>query len=253
MSIPAGQPSWTDLMTPNATQAQAFYTELFGWQYWQSGEEYGHYAMAHQNGNSVAGIYPSAPGATQPSTWTVYFASDDIKTDARRIRELGGQVIMEPMQVGDQGHMGLFTDPTGATFGLWQAGNHKGAQVTDQHGSVIWVEVNTRDSECALGFYTQLFKADSSPVPGIDYHQLKHGDSGYAGVSGMGENWEAITPAHWVTYFYVTDVDAAARTAGEQGGRVLVEPFDMTYGRMAVLADPAGATFCVMNPQPAGS
>ncbi|UQN10236.1 VOC family protein [Deinococcus sp. QL22] len=252
MTYPAGEPSWTDLATPMPDRSKAFYTTLFGWEYGESSEEYGHYAMAFQGGKLATGLVPLPPGAEMPSAWTVYFASDNIAADAEQIVRLGGQVVMGPMLIGDQGHMGVFSDPTGATFGLWQAGNHQGFEACEGDGSVVWVEINTRDSARALAFYTTLFGADSTPLDGLDYHQLRHGEQGYAGVSGMGENWEAVAGPHWVTYFYVADVDRAAQLAQEQGGKVLVAPFDMSYGRMAVLADPAGATFSVMNPQPAG-
>jgi predicted enzyme related to lactoylglutathione lyase len=44
----------------------------------------------------------------------------------------------------------------------------------------------------------------------------------------------------------VDDADETAAKAHEAGGRVLSEPFDvMDAGRMAVLADPEGAVFCV--------
>ncbi|MBB6097336.1 hypothetical protein HNR42_000750 [Deinobacterium chartae] len=250
MMYPAGQPSWTDLTTPAPEQTQAFYGALFGWQYQHTGDALGNYVIAHHGGKTAAGIMPVPVGSDMPIAWTVYFASDDIAADVQRARELGGQVLMGPEQVGEEGQMALIGDPSGASFGLWQAGAHQGAQTREQPGSVVWVELNTRDSASALAFYTALFRADSEAVDGMDYHQLKHGDQGYAGISGMAENWEAIGISEWLTYFYVPDVDEAARVAEQQGGKVLVAPFDMPYGRMAVLRDPGGASFAVMNPGP---
>lgn len=250
MNYAAGMPMWTDLMTPVTGTARAFYTALFGWTFQDSGPEYGGYTMAYQGGKTAAGIGSTPEGSGMPSVWTVYFASDDLAADASRVRALGGQVMVEPMKVGDQGHMGIFTDPTGAAFGLWQPERHTGAQSRDEEGSVIWVEINTRDSASALAFYTALLGARSEAIPGMDYHQLFMGEQAHAGISGMGENWEAVMPAHWVTYFYTADVDAAATTAEANGGGVLVAPFDMPYGRMAVLADPGGAAFSVMTPAP---
>jgi uncharacterized protein len=253
MEYAAGTPSWTDLMTPTPQRTRDFYAELFGWTYTVAGPEYGYYATALQGAQSVAGITPTPPDTALPSAWTVYFASDDLAADAARVQSLGGAVLAAPMQVGNQGHMGLFTDPTGAAFGLWQALEHRGAQATAGQGVRVWAEVNTHDSARALAFYTGLFGAQSTPLPGLDYHQLHHGalgegEGGYAGVSGNGEQWDAVVPAHWVAYFYVEDVDASAQVAQAQGGRVLVAPFDTPFGCMAVLADPAGATFSVMTP-----
>ncbi len=50
-------------------------------------------------------------------------------------------------------------------------------------------------------------------------------------------------PAHWSVTFAVEDADATAATAEELGGQVVVAPFDAPWVRMAVIADPQGATF----------
>ena len=252
MTYAAGTPSWTDLMTSVPDQSKAFYTALFGWNFGESSAEFGHYAMAFKDGRSAAGIMPAEAGSPMPGAWTVYFASDDLDADAERVWVLGGQVMVAPVQVGDQGKMGVFTDPTGAAFGLWQAGQHQGAESREGEGTVVWVEVNTRDAARAVEFYRALFHADSEPVPGMDYVQLMSGGQGYAGVSEMGEQWEAVAPNHWVTYFYVQSVDEAIRVAEASGGKMLVPAFDTPYGRMAVLADPGGASFSVMTPGPRG-
>ncbi|GGR01175.1 VOC family protein [Deinococcus ruber] len=244
-TYPAGHPSWIDLMTPTPARTHAFYAALFGWTY-EIRPDYGGYAMAHQQGRTAAGIMPMEPDSPMPSAWTVYFDSADIAADAERVTELGGQVMVPPMQVGDQGQMGVFSDPTGAVFGLWQAGNHKGAQATDGEGSLAWVQVNTPDSARASAFYQALFHADGVQVPDMDYRQLQHGGLGYAGVSGMAQ--EGV-PAHWIAYFYASDVDAAVQRAVQNGGTLQGEVLDTPFGRMALLADPAGASFWVMNPQ----
>ena len=59
-------------------------------------------------------------------------------------------------------------------------------------------------------------------------------------------------PNHWHVYFDVADADAAAAKAAELGGAVMVEPFDMPVGRIAVISDPQGAVFSIIKsaPQP---
>jgi hypothetical protein len=53
-------------------------------------------------------------------------------------------------------------------------------------------------------------------------------------------------PPHWNSYVAVENADAAAAKAKQLGGTLLAEPFDvMDVGRMAVIQDPTGATFCV--------
>jgi hypothetical protein len=57
-------------------------------------------------------------------------------------------------------------------------------------------------------------------------------------------------PAAWVAYFAVADTDATVAKATELGGSVIAPPFDMPYGRMAVVADDQGAVFAVMTSAP---
>lgn len=251
--VAAGEPFWVDLRTPATKQVRDFYAALFGWEY-QIAEEFNGYANAHVGGDNVAGISPPPPqGMDGKPSWLVYFASDDIHADAARITELGGQAMFKPMQIGDQGHMGVFTDPGGATFGLWQDQQHGGFAAHDGPGRLVWAEVNTRDSASAVAFYRQFLNADAQPIPGMDYHQLLHGETGFAGISGNAQNWDAVGAGGWMVYFYTENVDQTAQTAEQSGGKVLVAPFDMDFGRMAVIADPAGAVFSVMNPQPSGA
>ena len=249
--IPAGEPIWTDLITPMPEQSRDFYAALFGWEY-QISPEMGGYANAHINGNNAAGISPPPPqGMDGTPSWRIYFAADDIYADAERIKSLGGRAMFEPMQIGDRGHMGVFADPVIAMFGLWQDDQHGGFAAYQGPGRLVWAEINTRDSAAALAFYSSLLNATSEQMPEMDYHTLHHGGEGFAGVSGFAQNWEAVDAGGWMVYFYTPDVDKTAQVAQQHGGKVLVEPWDTPYGRMAVIADPAGAVFSVMTPQPA--
>lgn len=155
------------------------------------------------------------------------------------------------MDVGPEGRMAIAQDPTGAVFGIWQAGNHKGAELVHEPGAMDWCEVNTKDSEAARGFYTTVFGLESrlleAPMP-TTYHTLHHaslpGDGAAGGVLQMTEAWGDLPP-HWMVYFGVESPDTAAAKATELGGKCLHGPFDTPYGRMAVLQDPEGAVFSV--------
>lgn len=246
---PIGEPIWVDLDSAAPQQTRDFYAALFGWNY-QISEEFGGHATAFAGGHKAAGISPTLPsGVRGPSCWMIYFASGDIQADAERVRKLGGQVLVEPMQIGDQGQMGQFADAAGAPFGLWQDDQHGGFRHNTQPGRLVWCEYNTRDLPQALGFYTALLRATSEKVPGVKYHTLQHQDVRVAGVSGMDKNWQAGEADGWMVYFYAPDVDEMTRTAQQYGGTVLVEPVETRYGRKAMLRDPAGTVFTLTNPQ----
>ena len=246
----AGEPTWIDLATTDLAVAKNFYQQVFGWDFFDTGPDFGHYHFALSQGRNAAGvglIWP--PDSPQPSAWTIYFASDDAAADSERVKALGGQVMVEPMTIGDSGAMAICVDPTGAVFGLWQALNHIGAGVEEEHGSMTWREVNTRDAAAASVFYGKLLNltAHKTEFAGTDYYYLQRGDKMCAGILQMDTNWEGIPP-HWMGYFQVDNTDTAVERAVAAGGKVHVPAFDMEYGRMAVIGDPAGAVFSIIQP-----
>lgn len=248
----AGTASWYDLTTAKPEETREFYAKLFGWTFEDQGPDYGHYHMVRKDGHAVAGFMPHSPEMLDlPSVWTVYYSSDDAQADATRIRELGGQIMVDPMPVHGLGHMLVASDPTGAVFGLWQALTFQGSELVNEHGSVTWQEVATRDAERARAFYTRLFGATSEPMLGMEgptYHVLKKGPQEVGGILEMDpEHWPATTPPHWMPYFAVNDVQEAVRVAAASGGTVSVPPFDTPYGPVSVLTDPAGAAFTVVQ------
>lgn len=250
---PEGHPCWFDLMTRDPAQVEDFYRAVFGWTLEDQGEDYGHYRMAYADGRAAAGIGGMPEGAAYPPGWTVHFAVDDIEERTARARELGADVMVEADEVPGMGRFSILQDPAGATFALWEAGDHIGAEVAQAHGAMAWCEVNTPDAEVAKAFYSALLDATAERMKGTGttYYSLKQGDAAVGGILQMNENWKGIPP-HWMPYFQVEDADAAVEAASAAGGKVGVAPFDTPFGRISVLNDPAGAVFSVLQP-PAGS
>lgn len=248
----AGTVGWFDLMTSDAEAARRFYAELFGWTYQVGPAETGFYAMAQLGGRHAAGVGAIQPGNPMPPAWSIYFITDDVDRTFARARELGAQAVMEPMDVMEEGRMAIAMDPTGAVFGLWQGKRHHGAQVVDEPGAMTWCEVNTRDGARAAEFYGQLFELEPRRLDAseMDYRLLQRGEAPITGVLQMDAKWPADAPPHWMPYFAVTSTDAACARAAELGGAVRVPALDTPYGRIAVIADPQGAVFSVVQPPP---
>jgi predicted enzyme related to lactoylglutathione lyase len=76
---------------------------------------------------------------------------------------------------------------------------------------------------------------------------LSREDVDFAGILQMNEQWAGLAP-HWMVYFQVADMDAAVRAVQDAGGAVQHGPFDSGHGRLAVVADPAGAIFSLQEP-----
>lgn len=248
--FPPGLPSWADLSTPDADESASFYGELFGWEAkeGEDPEEMGGYRLFTKDGKQVAGLMPIQQEG-QPPSWNVYIAVSDADDVAEKAKDAGGDVVVEPMDVGDLGRMAYFADPTGAVFGVWQAKEHKGAEVVSEPGAMAWHQVNTRDPKKAEEFYKAVFGWDSERLDtgGADYWEWQLEGTSVGGMFRMGDDFPDEVPAHWIAYVAVEDADAAAEKAKEGGATVRAEPFDNEAGRMAVLTDPHGAAFAVIN------
>jgi predicted enzyme related to lactoylglutathione lyase len=247
-----GTPNWVDLGTPDLEAAKRFYADLLGWTYQSTGEESGHYTMCLRDGVPVAGIMPQHDDS-MPSMWSTYLASDDADRTASLIREAGGRVLMEPMDIFAAGRMAYAVDPTGAGFGVWQGRDHRGAGVVNEPGTFTWNELHTTDGATADAFYGAVFGYSFEQIGDgetFDYTLLHLGDEVVGGRLRVGSEAPGAR-SHWMTYFAVRDTDTAAAALAAAGGTVVREPVDSPHGRLAVVSDPWGAAFTLIQ-APAG-
>lgn len=244
---PAGTPCWVDVSADDVDRAKAFYGGLFGWEFTGGDPEFGGYLSAVKDGHEVAGLGPKQ-SPDQPSLWTTYLATDDVEASVKAVADAGGQVVVEPMVVGDFGKMAIAIDPVGGGFGLWQSGTNTGVNLANEPGALVWNEHTSGSLDAAKDFYAQVF--------GYTYQEMEGAPGGYftidvAGaeqpVGGIGGGGEA---AVWTAYFQVADADEAVAKAKELGGSVLEEPVDTPYGRMVGLADDQGTPFKIMGNVP---
>ncbi len=243
--------SWVDLATTDPDKAKVFYQGLFGWEYEDVPTDMGTvYSMCRINGHNVAGLGPLSPGMEEqgvPPIWSSYINHRDVDAIAARVTEAGGTVTIPPMDVMDTGRMFVANDPTGAPFGVWQPKSHIGAQYVNYPNTLVWNELQTRDVEAAKKFYGAVFdwtyKEDEN-----GYVMCVAGDRIQAGIIEIDENWGADMPPHWAVYFLVEGADACAEKVTALGGNVLAPPAKAgEMGKFAVVQDPQGGTFTVME------
>ncbi|MBI5311439.1 MAG: VOC family protein [Actinobacteria bacterium] len=243
-----GTPCWVDLMTPSPAEDAPFYTSLLGWDYAPApGDptDTGGYGTFSIGGKAVAGIGPLMGDA--PPCWSTYISVEDVAATAEQVKQAGGSIVVEPMQVLDVGHMAVCADPSGAVFSLWQPLSMLGAELINETGALCWNELNTRDSEGNKPFYGSVFGWTPAPAPSENYTMFKLGDRDVAGMIEMDPlHIPAEVPPNWTVYFAVDDADATATKATELGGSIIVPPFDVPVGRITILTDPVGAPFCVV-------
>jgi predicted enzyme related to lactoylglutathione lyase len=240
---PTGTPCWVDLGTPDLDAARSFYSSLLGWTYSGGEPEYGGYAMCLKDGRKAAGMGPQMDPA-DPPRWTTYFATDDADATVARVTEAGGTVLAPPMDVGPHGRMAICADPQGNPFGLWQAGTTTGVEIYNEPGSLVWNEAAVDDLAAARDFYSAVFGFSWDEIPDTGgYSTFATGDRPLGGLGGVSPGM----PRGWSTCFAVTETDAAVRTVEAAGGKVLMAAEDTPFGRFAVLTDPWGASFSVMQ------
>jgi uncharacterized protein len=266
-----GVPCWVDTTQPDPQAAARFYSGLFGWEIedvMPPGAS-GSYLIGRLRGGDVAAISGQADPAPSQAEWDTYIWVDSADETAAKVWAAGGRVLMEPFDVPGAGRMAVFLDKEGAAFRVWQPGDHRGANVVNEHGSLVFNELHTRNERAAAAFYGAVFGWEQMGGPE---------GGGMWRLPGYGDHLEASEPAlrqrmaeagappgfedvvasyvpipadapestpHWTVTFSVEDTDAAAARAVELGGSVLVAPFDAPWVRTAVIADPAGGTFNV--------
>src|SRR6201985_2717795 len=211
-SYTQGTPNWVDLPTSDQAAAKAFYAGLFGWTYDDQTMGEGQVSsMAMLGGHQVAATSPqpaemAAAGA--PPMWNTYLAVDSVDEATAKVEAAGGKVAMAPFDVMDAGRMAFVLDPSGAAVALWQAGQHIGATLVNEPGTVIWNELIT-DNPAAVTFYENVLGVTTATAEmgGNKYTMFQVGGKEVGGTTPP--QMEGV-PNHWHVYFAVTDADASA-------------------------------------------
>jgi len=264
-----GVPCWVDTTQPDPEAAVEFYGGLFGWELRNSmpADAEGKYFVARLDGGEVAAVSSPMGEAPPRATWNTYVWVESADETAERVRAAGGTVLAEPFDVMEAGRMAVFADREGAVFSAWQGKEHRGAAIVNEAGSLNFNDLNTRDVEAAKEFYAAVFgwqvlemdggfQSWALPGYGQFLDEINPGTVERMATMGAPKGFEDVVgsiapipadqpelPPHWGVTFATEDADATAAKAKELGGTVLAGPFDAPWVRMAVIADPAGATF----------
>lgn len=251
-----GELCWTDLVAVDLEAQTTFYEALWGWTHTDLPTDMGPiYRMFYREGLNVAGgsqISPDMQAAGVPAMWNVYFAARDVDDIAARAVDLGGSIAMPAMDVMNQGRMVGIADPTGGAVFFWQAGTHPGAQLFSAPGSLMWADFSSSDPAAAAGFFKELlgWEIDELSAMGMPYWQVSAAGTPEAGIMPMPPGVPEGVPSNWLPYFGTVDVRATVELAVRLGATVEAPVMEASGVTFAVLSDPAGATFSVMEPMP---
>lgn len=241
---------WSDLGTPDLEGAKVFYSELFNWKIEEvpTGEA-GTYCLMKIDDTEVAGIYQKPAEDPSPAAWLCYVNVSGLEDAVGTAAEAGAAVLQEPIDAMEAGRMAVLQDPSGAVVGLWEARRHIGAGRVNEPGAPCWFELATRDTAAASDFYRALcgWESKSAPMGPTVYTSFMRGEAPAGGMMAMDDSWGELPP-HWMVYFQVADCDGTAARVESLGGHLHVPPRDIPgVGRFAVVADPFGAVFSILQ------
>src|SRR5215207_978001 len=245
----AGVPCWIDTSQPDPEAAVDFYSGLFGWEFESMlpPDSPGQYFVGRIRGGDVAAVGSQPEGFGPEALWNTYVWVESADDTASKVVDAGGRVLMDPFDIMDSGRMAVFADPSGAMFCVWQANQHKGARIVNEHGSLNFNGLNTRDLETAKAFYGSVFGWETLALPGGfemwtlpgygDYLErtttpgIREAVAEAGGPEGFADVVASINPIaegqpdvppHWDVRFAVDDADVIAQKAVELGGQVVV-------------------------------
>ena len=117
-------------------------------------------------------------------------------------------------------------------------------------GKFVWFELVTRDAKKAQAFYGEVlgWKVQPFSMGDSTYEMITIGEGMDSMIGGYAMPKDERQPSHWISYVSVEDVDAAAKAATANGGRIVEPPYDIPQvGRTARIADPQGAELCLFR------
>ncbi len=247
-----GKVIWVDLMTPDLAGAKQFYAGLFGWTFRDISAGKTQYAIAYLDGQPVGGLFQGAarPDQHRHPAWLTFIAVRDVDAAKQTALAQGAKVVFEPKTYPQRGRQAIFADPEGAFFAVLASTSGDPADVLASPGDWIWSALLTPDPDKDAAFYQAVFGYDAFDLQSDD--KLEHvilSSDGYARASVNA--LPSDSPHHhprWLNFVRVVDVKAAAAKAVALGGRVLAAPHVDGHGdMMAVVADPTGAAFGLME------
>lgn len=281
-----GRVVWHDLLTPDLAIDERFYAALFGWTFRDVQPGRRPYTVAFSDGIPVAGLLERPlprDGGRRPQ-WLGYISADDVDAAMRAALAHGGRDLSMPRDYPQRGRQAVLQDPQGVAFGVVSSTSGDPPDVLAAPGQWIWSALFTQDPEHEAAFYQDVFgydvydlndvadeaqEAPAATSPNAQPNaQTATDTNASAAATGAGapahlelasHDYARATinslppdgPPHrsrWVSFVRVDNVWSAAAKAQSLGARLLLAPrADRQGGHIAMLADPSGALFGVMD------
>jgi len=247
-----GKIIWADLVTPDLAVAESFYSGMFGWTFQTIHTGDVEYAVARApDGDAIAGLVkkPLPTDDNRQSAWLTFIAVRDVDAAERTALQNGAKSVSKPKTYAGRGRQAVLADPDGAVFAILSSSSGDPADSLSPPGEWIWSSLLAQDPDREASFYQTLFRYDPYDLPkedGAPHIILSSDEFARASVNPLPSGGHRRP--HWLNFVRVVSADNAAAKAVSLGGKVLVQPFEDRHGgKVAVIADPAGAPIGVME------
>jgi uncharacterized protein len=251
IGLAPGSPCWLELATAAPAGAMRFYGDVMGWEFEQRVDSDGlPYYLAMAAGDPVAGIRPVHRG---PAEWIVFLATPDLDDVVTRSESIGGRTLEFGHVVPRVGAMALIEAPVGARYGVCQI-DEDWTFGTGVPNSLVWAEFITHLAPWADEYFGELFGFTGRQFGDgwdDDYMVWYAGDDSVIGRVRMMPGTPADVRARWVAHFQTSadrDFDTAVVIAHDAGARLRFRPYTSQLGKVAVMSDPGGGRFALIDP-----
>jgi predicted enzyme related to lactoylglutathione lyase len=248
----AGKVVWADLVTPDLAAAERFYGGLMGWTFQTVHSADPEYAIALADGVPVGGILqkPIPAGEHRQSAWLTFFAVHDVDASKRDAVARGAKILADTTSYPLRGRQAVLADSEGAVFAILASSSGDPPDYLASPGEWIWTSLLCQDPDAEAAFYQEIIGYDVFDLASDDglTHLILSSDN-YARASANAFPVDSKhRHAHWLNFVRVASTADMLAKVVAAGGRVLVEPHvDRHGGLVAVVADPAGAPFGLME------
>ncbi|MEP3246933.1 MAG: VOC family protein [Sneathiella sp.] len=226
-----GEIVWHDLLTHDAGAAKRFYADFLGWDYqfeqaahfaWSGGEA--SYPLIIRNGEAQGGILDVDLGLS--SRWLPYVAVSNVDKAVARASDQGGQIIRQAFDIPGVGRTAVVRDPAGGVICPF----HPSHTYPPPRGTFVSDTCFSADAQTTEGFYNRVFDWPARIIP------VRPCPAGNENIIG------------WFPSLAVADIVGKVEQARGLGATLIV-PSDFQEGcRTAVLRDPVGAVFGLIEP-----
>lgn len=246
-----GQVIWHDLATRDLKVAQAFYGQLFDWDFEKIGFGSREYTVIRDRGRVIGGMFKFTEGEKENPTgeWLVNLSTNDVDKAVSQVVAAGGRIIEPVRDVPDRGRAAFVSDDQEALFVITQSSSGTPEEGVVPHGNWLWNELWTHDASKAKTFYADVFDyVYETPADGPDQRHYSLMLQEGRPRAGMLELQVDDVRPHWVPFIRVPDVAATVALAKAMQANVILEPDPaIRNGTVALLQGPTGEPFVVQS------